>query len=286
MKINTNPFKDFDIIVEKLSNKKKAKIAVGLNEYDKEIIESLYRSEQYASFVLVGTDKIKDIKDFSVVIDENPEQKIIDMLINEEVDGVLRGTIDDFKTLEAYIASTGKTYSEDSPVIMQDAAGHRFFLSPMSNTQGWEKEERLKIAHGLAIFAKEWGINVKIAILTGVRHGTYERKKDTKDGVVGTLNKTYEDAEWIVNKLKDSNLEVKNYSVDLDIAVKDGYTIIVPVNGMVGNQIFRAILLSGGKLLTATYFGLDHYIEDNSRNEKDLDFHIKWLVALINKKNS
>lgn len=97
------------------------------------------------------------------------------------------------------------------------------------------------------------------------------------------MNKTYEEAEWIVNELKQNNVEAKNWSIDLDLAVKDGYTIIVPVNGMVGNQIFRAILLSGGKLLTATYFGLDHFIEDNSRNEKNLDFHIKWLAALINK---
>ncbi|MEX1014798.1 MAG: hypothetical protein WDZ80_06590, partial [Candidatus Paceibacterota bacterium] len=107
--------------------------------------------------------------------------------------------------------------------------------------------------------------------------------KDIKEGIVGKLNKTYEDAEWIVSQLKDDGFEAKNWSIDLNLALEEGYNLHVPVNGMVGNQIFRAILLSGGKILTATRRGLSRHYEDNSRTEKDFTFHVKWLVALINK---
>ena len=84
--------------------------------------------------------------------------------------------------------------------------------------------------------------------------------------------------------LKKENIEAKNWSIDLDLAVKDGYSILIPVNGMVGNYIFRTLLLCGGKVLTGTLFGLSRFFEDNSRNEKDFEFHIKWIVSLINKK--
>ena len=111
-----------------------------------------------------------------------------------------------------------------------------------------------------------------------------QQKKEIRDGVSGSLNKTYEDAEFIVDELKKENIEVKNYAIDVDLAVKDGYTILIPVNGMVGNYIFRTLLLCGGKILIATLFGLSRFFEDNSRNEKDFTFHIKWITALINKK--
>ena len=53
---------------------------------------------------------------------------------------------------------------------------------------------------------------------------------------------------------------------------------------MVGNQIFRVVLFCGGKVLSATRLGFSRPYEDNSRTEKDFEFHVKWLVALINKK--
>lgn len=146
MKIN--PFEKFDELVENLATAKKVTIGFGLQEYDEEVLESLRRSSKYASIVLVCPPGIK-IEGFSVVISDNPEKKLAEMLVSGEIQGVCRGTVDDFKTLEAYTALTGKTYSEDSPCIIEDALGHRFFLSPIANPQGWDKEERFKIALGL-----------------------------------------------------------------------------------------------------------------------------------------
>jgi predicted methyltransferase MtxX (methanogen marker protein 4) len=63
--------------------------------------------------------------------------------------------------------------------------------------------------------------------------------------------------------------------------------IIVPQNGMVGNQIFRAVaLLGGGKIVIAPRIGLAHCYEDNSRKERDYETHVKWLVAWINRKKT
>lgn len=278
-------FQTFNQKVEELAKLNKPKIAFGLKEPDEQILDSLRKGQQYADIVLVGPEAIKDIEGFEKVIDDNPEEKIASMLANDEVEGIVRGTIDDFMALEAYEKLTGEKYTI-SPGLMEDPLGRQFFLSPASNPEAWDKEGRLKIAEGIGAFVKEWGIEPKIAVFTGRRHDTYPRKKDIKEGVDGILNKTYEDAEWIVSELKKKGLNAKNMAIDLNPAVEQGYNVLIPVNGMVGNQIFRVILFCGGKILSATRLGFSRLYEDNSRTEKDYEFHVKWLVAMINKKKN
>ncbi|MFA6227018.1 MAG: hypothetical protein WC631_00830 [Candidatus Paceibacterota bacterium] len=269
--------------VEELAAKGRVNIAFGLATPDKEILDCLSKMSEYADITLVGPGAIKDVKGFKLVIDENPEQKIASMLASDEVEGIIRGTIDDFKTADAYKKITGEHF-DLNPGLMETPKGDQLFCGLCSNPEGWNKEERFEIAKGIAEFTKKWGVEPKIAVFTGVRHETYKRKKDIKDGVVGILNKTYEDTEWIVSELKKLGYDAKNWSIDLDLAVEDGANVIVPVNGMVGNQLFRAILLSGGRIMAAPRVVCKRPYEDNSRNEKDFSFHVKWLAAWINSK--
>lgn len=280
-----NPFDDFDTHIEQLALTRRPHIAFGLKEPDVEILESLERSKKYADITLVGPEAIRNIQGFTVVVDDAPEEKIAGMLARDEIEGIVRGTIDDFKTREAYQKLTGESVTLE-PGLFEDTAGHRFFLAPASNPEGWPKEERLLIAKNLAEFVMKWKIPARVAIYAATRHDTFKRKKDIKEGTVGVLNKTYEDAEWIVGELQKQNIEAKNWSIDFDLAIHDGYTIHIPVNGMVGNQMFRVLLACGGKILLASCIGFSHPYEDNSRNEKDFDFHIKWLVAMINEKDN
>lgn len=270
--------------VEELIALGKPRIGFGLKEPDQEIIASLKEGKKYADIVLVGPEAIKDVDGFEKVIDENPEEKLASMLANDEVKGIIRGTIDDFITYEAYEKLTGEKYTF-CPGLFEDPKKRQFFLTAASNPEGWDKEERLETTSNIALFVREWGIEPKIAVLTGRRHETYPRKKEIKEGVDGILNKTYEDAEYIVEKLKEKGFEAKNWAIDLNPAIEAGCNVICPVNGMVGNQMFRVLLFCGGKVLSATRLGLSRIYEDNSRTEKDFEFHIKWIVAMINKKN-
>ncbi len=276
-------FQVFNQKVDELVKLGKPNIAFGLKGPDEEILKSLKKGRKYADIVLVGPEAIKDVKGFELVIDNNPEEKIASMLANDEVEGIIRGTIDDFTTVEAYQKLTGEKYTF-CPGLLEDPKGRQLFITAASNPEGWDKEERLQAAINIANFVKEWGIEPKIAVLTGRRHETYPRKKDIREGIDGILNKTYEDAEYIVEKLKEKGFNAKNWAIDLNPAVEAGYNVICPVNGMVGNQMFRVLLFSGGKILAATRLGFSRVYEDNSRTEKDFEFHVKWLVAMINKK--
>lgn len=263
----------------------KPRIGFGLAKPDKETLASLKKSKKYADIILVGPEVIAKISGFKKIISDNPERKLPELLVNGEFDGIVRGTIDDFKTYENYQDLVGKEKTEGliELALLEDFHGRQFFLSDGSNPIGWTKEEKIKSCEGIIDFIKKLGVKPKIGAITGVRHGTYQRRKSTREGVIGILNQTYEDAEEVVRYFKNKGMEAKNYAIELNVAVEDGCNIIVPPNGMVGNQIFRALcLIGGGKILTCSRANIPHPYEDNSRCEKDFEPHIKWLVAWIN----
>lgn len=269
--------------VDELASLGKPRIAFGLAEPNKQVLDTLLRARAHADITLVGPASIGSIADFPVVIDEHPERRIASLLASDQFDGLIRGTIDDFKTREAYAALTGEHFGTEIS-LLEDPTGRLFFAAPLSNPEGWDRAERFKIAADHAAFMTGWGLVPDIAVFSGMRHETYQRKKDIREGVTGTLVQTYEDAEWIVAELIRKGFSAKHWSIDLNPAVEAGANILIPVNGMVGNQMFRVLLLCGGKILTATPLGLTRCYEDCSRTEKDFTFHVKWLAALINKK--
>ncbi|MDE2218181.1 MAG: hypothetical protein KGJ58_01845 [Patescibacteria group bacterium] len=276
----------FEKIIRERIKLGKPKIGFGLKEPNKEILKSLVKSKKYAEIVLVGPNAIENVEGFQKIISEEPEKELAKTLFNGEVEGIVRGTIDDFKTFEAYSALVGQEKAKEiiELALMEDFYGRQFFISNGSNPHGWTVEEKIKDCEGVIGFMEaELGIKPKIGLITGIRHETYERKKGLKDGVQKTLNQTYDDANSVVEYFTKKNIEAKNYAIEIETALKDDCNIIVPPNGMVGNQIFRTlVLVGGGKLLTGSRANLPHPYEDNSRSETDFETHVKWLVAWIN----
>jgi len=275
-----NTIKNFLRKVDEATFVKKKKIGFGMKMYNETIADSLKRASKFAEVVVIVPLDFDGPKNFSVIRDANPEEKLAAMLVSGELDGIVRGTIDDFKTLEHYKKLTNEKCLA-APALFRIPGEYYFLLGLVTNTEGYEKEERLFIAQTIASFLKKSGIDSKIAVFAGTRHETYERKSDVKEGTVGYLNKTYEDAEWIVKKLKDDGYVASNYTIDVDVAIKDGYNILLPVNGLVANQIFHLLFVFGGQDF-GIRIGFSKIYIDNSRNETNFEPHIKFACALAN----
>lgn len=276
-----NEIAGFEKTITKLAQIKKPKIAFGLLKFNKEIVESLLSSKKYADIVLVGSEEIKSIKKFEIIASKKPEEKIIELLVNNKVDGIVRGTLDDLTVYERYQKLTNESNTL-CPCLIEDPFKRKFFIYPVLNADGWTKANRLNGAKIVAEFCREWKIRPKIAILAARRDNTYQRKRNSNTPLDKILNKTYQDSEWITKQLKDAGYDAKNWTIDMKPAIEDGYNIIIPVNGIIGNQVFKTILLCGGKVLITPRLGLSKHYEDNSRVETDFKFHVKWLSAWIN----
>lgn len=266
----------------------KPDIGFGLKEPDSEILESLERGKKYANITLIGPKAIESIEGFKKVIDDNPEKKLANMIYNNEFEGIIRGTIDDFLTLETYQSLIGKELAakEIELILLEDIKGRQFYLSECSNPRGWDRESKMHGVIGVVDYMKnELCITPKVGFLTGIRHDTFTRRKENDEWPISYLKETYEDAQYGVEYFTKEQVEAKNYAIELSTALDEGCNIIVPPNGMVGNQIFRSLcLVGGGRIVAAQRANMPHPWEDNSRNEKDFEPHVKWLAAWINGK--
>lgn len=263
-------------------------VGFGLARHSEAILKSLRRGKKYADIILVGPRSLRSERGFRVVRDVNPERRLASMLVNGEVDGIVRGTVDDFKTFEAYRTLIGMTTTKDTGELglVQDAHGRQFFISQASNPSGWTREQKRRDCETVTKFMQhELGIKPIIGFVTGIRHATYRRRKHARENVLRQLNRTYEDAERLVAYFRRRGIKAKNYSIEIQAALNEGCNVIVPPNGMVGNQIFRTLVFLGnGKLLMSPRLNLPHPYEDNSRNETDFESHVRFLAAWINQR--
>jgi predicted methyltransferase MtxX (methanogen marker protein 4) len=273
---------DFQSRVGELLKLGRPTIGFGLAELNDAIVSSLEDSTQHAKIVLVGPPAIagkSKIGRFEVTVDEKPEERLAQMLATDQVAGIVRGTLDDLKTTQAYERLTGEKYTS-GPALLEDPSKRQFFMTPLSNTRGWTKESRLSDARELARFVSAWNVEPTIAIYAAAR----EVRKDPQDSdpVTQMLNQTFVDADSIASELRGDGYRAENLNIEFDRGVSAGFNIHVLVNGMVGNQILRAFMVCGGKIVAATRLGLSRVWEDNSRTETDYRFHVRWTAALIN----
>jgi predicted methyltransferase MtxX (methanogen marker protein 4) len=278
------PLKMFEAKVrEYLKQGRVSKIGFGLLERNNEILSSLRRCKSFADITLVGPPGAVKGLGFDYVEDDEPEVRLATMLTTQQIDGLVRGTLDDKKTIAAY---TSLTNERDTvcPALLEIPSGRQFFLGPVSNSDGWTKEERLAETKATAAFVSEWDIVPRIAVYTAIRTDTYKSTRGGPAHIQAVLDQTYDDAEWIVTELRRSGYNARNMTIDFDEAVKADYNLHVPINGMMGNQIYRALVACGGRVLTATRIGLKRPYEDNSRAERDFTPHVRWLAALINRR--
>lgn len=266
--------------------KGKVKVGFGLIKPDKEILKSLKKSKKYADITLFGNKSIKNIKGFKLNISDNPEKEIASALVNGDVEGIVRGTIDALLTLETYldlIKPVSPTIS--TPVFFSTNKGKFFSLAPPNNSEGWDEKSKYESVISTVKFLSSYKIKPKVGLITGIRPDSYKRKKNIKTGVQGELNKTFVDAKKISKKLNKKGILAKNYSVEVETAVEDNCNIILFPNGMVGNQVIRFILnVLSLRLISGVIVTFPHVFEDCARTEKDFFYHIKSVVAEVNKR--
>jgi predicted methyltransferase MtxX (methanogen marker protein 4) len=269
--------------IQKLSTERRASIGFGLRDLDPGIIDSLVQCRDFADIVVV-TASPQPIDGFRVVRSDDPEGCLASLLVRNEVEGIVRGTIDDKRTLNAYM---NLTHERDTycPTLIEDALGRQYFIAPVSNSDGWTAEQRSLEALAIARFMQGWGVSPSIAVYTAIRHETYETLLASPDPVDKQLCATYDDAGTIVANLRAESFTAENMTIEFNTAVAKGFNLHICLNGIVGNQVGRAVMSSGGKMLTCARIGFSHVYEDNSRTQTDFRSHIQWASALVNSRH-
>jgi len=199
--------------------------------------------------------KAVDGIDFEVVIVKS-EDKLVDLLLNGEVDAAVRGSL----SASVIMDKLRKTYPELYRVSCIELNGRRFLLGPVGLVEGSNLPDKLRLAWLGSEFLKYHGIKPSLAIITSGRPNDTARNKK--------INEMIEDGETLTSKINERSIEAKHYYALLDDAILDGANLIIPFDGIFGNMIFRSMVLAAGaKSYGAVTLGMKEIYIDTSRSQ-------------------
>lgn len=206
----------------------------------------------------------------------DPSAAMIEAFQTNAIDAFVRGVNDDFTFQRKFCEAM-----ECGPLlrlsILGPASGGPFALGPVSAAEANGREGRLHYAHRAAQLLEAFGVAPVVAVMAGCRSGSRDLSAANRA--------SWDEAEDLVMELRARGVTACNVGIELERAVAVA-NFVLPVNGLVGNQIYRSVVfLGGGSVLAVPAFAstgalVDVCYEDNSRNESGFVQHIRAAAAV------
>jgi putative methanogen marker protein 4 len=218
-----------------LATLNKAKVAIGLDlnlpSCESIINSAIYaKKEGYANPILVCNKRI-DV-DLPIMISENMEEKLVSLLINGEVEAIVRGNLSAYKTIK--IIKSKFNCNNLYRITIMEIMGKNLMLAPVGIDEGDTIEDLLEFVKKGKNLADKIGIDYKIGIISGGRLEDKGRSKKVDD----LLSK----AELLVEKIREMKFDVEHFGIEIERAIRYSTMILFP-DGIIGNLVFRALVL-------------------------------------------
>jgi len=249
------------------------RIGICIEEVRPEIVESLLQNSNLCSLKVFSRSFINGLDCY---VSNNPSEEMIKAFLRGEVDSFIRGVNDDFTFQNSMRKFLGCS-TIVRLAIFRDVYQRIFAFGPVSAAEAKNKDERKEYALYCCNLLCRFGITPKVMVMAACRSGSKELTTDNKN--------SWNEAEEIVAYLNKNGFYAENVGIELDIAVEKG-NMILPVSGLVGNQVYRSLVFLGkGDVIAvpafpATSDTLSLCYEDNSRNENDYSQHIRAAMAI------
>ncbi len=259
--------------IERKARTNHARIGLGIGNSSEKVIRSAEDARKYAQVVLVGDEKLirETATRLEIFHSTEPSKKLVEMLVEGEIDGAVRGTLSATKTLSTLKSSLGmgKIYRA---ALMETAEGTPFFLAPIGIDEGNSIEDRIELIKRGVEHLTRLDIEARVGILSG---GRFEDKGRDK-----TVDRTLEEAQIVTQRLQETGINAKNYSILIEEAIKEANFIIAP-DGISGNLIFRTLVFLGAGHGYGAPVLMDKVFVDTSRAKEDAGRAIMLASALV-----
>jgi len=229
-----------------LATSKKAKVAIGVDpklpSAERVINSTLFaKREGYAEPVLISNEKISDAlspegvvgNEISLIIDKDVERTFVDLLKEGAVDAAVRGDLSS-RTLVPLLRSEFKCKNLCRVTVL-DVGGRLVMLAPVGIEEGDSLKDLVTIAGHCKCLAKTLGIPYKIAVLSGGRIEDKGRSKKV-DRMLST-------SALLTRTLRKKGMDAENFGIELERAVEGDVTLLLAPDGILGNFIFRSLVL-------------------------------------------
>lgn len=202
--------------------------------------------------------------DIDLVHDDND---LANAILDDDIDAVVRGSL----AASGVIKKVKENFPDISRATYVNGDGKEFLLSPVGIDEGNTVEEKFKIAKNCGEFLEKLGKEPKIAILADGRKGDYGRSEK--------ISKSIDDSEKLTQMIKENtDFEVKNYYILIEQAIQDKCNVIIAPDGIIGNIIFRTlILVNSWPSYGAVTFGINGIYIDTSRDQS-VEGYLRSLI--------
>lgn len=230
----------------------------------------------------VGENKaVLKAVDIFLAENSNVEIKLIDndddivkSILDNEIDGVVRGSL----KASGVMKKLNNEFKFISRATYVNGDDYEFLLAPVGIDEGKTLNDKLKTSIMCGNFLKKLSKTPKVAVLAGGRKGDYGRS--------AKISKSIDNA-WKLCELIENNtdFEVKNYYILIEQAIKDKCNIIIAPDGIIGNIIFRTlVLLDDWPSNGAITFGINSIYIDTSRDQNTTGYlrSLKLAYKLAN----
>jgi putative methanogen marker protein 4 len=231
--------------IYRLASSKKAKVIVGLDPVlpsaETLVNSALFEKRGgYAEPVLVSGCKVENISEEGVIggelpliVDESPEETLVELLKSGAVDAAVRGNLGSRKLVP--LLRSKFDVKNLCRVTVLEFAGGLVMLAPVGIEEGDTRRDLLLIARSSLMLSQNLGIPLKVAVISG---GRLEDK-----GRSPKVDRMLKSAESLVQDLLKLGMIAENYGIELERAIGEGSTLILAPDGIMGNLIFRSLVL-------------------------------------------
>lgn len=217
------------------------RIAIGIGENDN-ILKAIKIFQKEHDLDIIRIDNDNDL---------------VKAILDDDIDAVIRGSL----PASGVMKELKRHYPDISRATYVNGEGREFLLTPVGIDEGNTLDEKLKIAINCGEFLKKLSKEPKIAVLADGRKGDYGRSE--------TISKSIDESERLTEMISENtDFEVKNYYILIEKALKDNCNVIIAPDGIIGNIIFRTlILVNSWPSCGAVTFGTDTIYIDTSRDQ-------------------
>lgn len=217
--------------------------------------------------ITVGLGENKDILKACEIYkkeNSNVEIKLVDndndlvnAILDKNVDAAIRGSL----PASSVMKQLNKKFSDISRATYINSKDIEFLLTPVGIDEGKTVDEKLKIAIHCGEFLKKQSKKPKIAVMASGRKGDYGRSEE--------ISKSIDESEKLTELIKqNTDFNVKNHYILIEQALKDNCNVIIAPNGIMGNIIFRTlVLVNSWPSCGAVTFGIGSIYIDTSRDQ-------------------
>jgi len=219
----------------------RAKVAIGLNSEissSERVMNSALFAKRggYADPILVSVRDSRPpeiAEEVPILISECPERFIVNMLKEGVVDAAVRGNL----SANTMISGLRLAFNCSNlyRITLMEIQGRPVMLAPVGIDEGDTIEDLLTFAAKGKEVAELLGMNYRVGIISGGRLEDVGRSPKVDKLLSFSISLT--------QRIREMGLEVENFGIEIERAIKSGATILLAPDGIIGNIIFRSLVL-------------------------------------------